>query len=101
MLSFLILGNWTATASNLAASNWNVSIFPVAVPLGLFLLLRALQTRNIQLTPPAALFLSPYASWVSWSIVPLSLIRHERLCLLASAATWIVLIALVMLHHNF
>lgn len=91
--SFLIFGNWLATTTQLKASDWNLSLFPLSIPIGLALFTKALESRDIRWSLPTSLCLSPYVGMSSWSVPLFVLLKQDRALVAASFGTWLMLLA--------
>jgi hypothetical protein len=104
-LSFALYGLWPLRATSLAGSNWNASLWPWSIPIGLALLARSLKRRrpSPRLTcacgpsagspgerPALAAgpFISPYVSFQSYSACLLALVDRPRWLCAASAGLW-------------
>ncbi len=89
ILSLPVFGLWFNHLSRIIPVTANISLFPYAIPLGLFLLGSAIRSRNIRLALPAGLCLSPYIAMPTCSAALLAVIRHERWVVAASLALWV------------
>lgn len=73
-ISFVIFGFWPINASVLIDVWWNASIWPIGIPLGILLMVLAIQRREIKFAIAASPFFSPYLAGHSWAIVWLGLL---------------------------
>jgi hypothetical protein len=86
-LSLLLGMRW----QSMIAIQWNWSLFPVGVPVGLFLIWQAWRRKNDRaLALAAAPFLSPYVASQSWAAAFPWLTRWRWLLLAAVVITWLV-----------
>lgn len=90
MGTVVVFGFWMRGADVLVDAYWNLSPFPLLVPVGLFLLWRAVRTDDIHYALPAGLCLSPYFAFYSLTLVGLALVRAPRWLLLWFVAQWAV-----------
>jgi len=68
LLSFALYGFWPLQSANMHSSPWNTSLFPWLVPLGVYLLYRALKEHNIKWAIVSAPFFAPYVVLHSWTV---------------------------------
>lgn len=87
LLTFLLFGNWASGRDeNLLQVDWNMSMFPYSIPVGLFLLYKAKNKINPAVT--ASPLLSPYLSLGTWSIAQIGLVTNPSLTLAITAGLW-------------
>lgn len=72
--SFLIFGFWIENSLRVIGVEWNESIWPKGIPIGLILLSIAIWKREIRLAVAAAPFFAPYLTGHSWAFVWLGLL---------------------------
>jgi hypothetical protein len=85
----MAFGPWFASAKRLSAAAWNMSLFPLSIPIGLLLLVQSLRTRDVRLALPASLFFSPYVGPSSWVAALVAIAHRERLILAVSLGLWL------------
>mgnify|MGYP001114780248 CR=1 FL=1 len=90
VLSFLIYGFWTTKLPSILNGGINLGLYPYSIPLGLFLLSRALQKREIKYAYMASPFLAPYAAINSLGTVVLGLISSTRDTFVTTLGLWIM-----------
>jgi len=91
LLSFPIFGFWVERFRAPIGFDWNASLFPMSIPIGLILLVRAVRSRNISPAMAASPFLSPYVLLHSWSGALLSLVGAPLEMLAAVVGLWILI----------
>jgi hypothetical protein len=97
LLSFLLYGFWFKYLFNMPNNPWNARYFPYLVPIGIFLLYKALQLRDKRLSGISSPMVAPYVTGYNFSIVLLSLFNRPALYLAAWVILWfIVLIRLLV-----
>lgn len=87
LLSFFMYGFWPKYLFNMPNNPWNFGIFPYLVPIGLFLIYKALQQKNKRLAGMSGPLIAPYVTTYNFAIMLLSLFDRPALFL----AAWIVL----------
>jgi len=94
LLSFAVYGPWLFRVGNVMglAQQFNASLFPMSIPVGLVLLVAAIRRRNITLAMPASPCLSPYVLFHSWSSAVVALSAYTIEMVTASVGLWIVVI---------
>lgn len=96
--SFAIFGNWRAGRSDdLLHSWWNMSLFPWSIPVGLWLLYRALRKQNAGRAIAASPCLSPYVNLGTWSATLIGISDQQLPAVAISVGFWILVIAGKML----
>jgi hypothetical protein len=93
LLSFVMYGFWFKHLFNMTNNPWNFGLFPYLVPIGAFLLYKALQQEDKRLSGISSPMIAPYVTGYNFAIVLLSLFNRPALFL----ATWAVLWGLVFL----
>jgi hypothetical protein len=96
LLSFLFFGFWpleflTAGDSTWQA-NWNASLFPLTIPVGLALIVYALRTRQINAAFAAGPCLSPYLMMHGWGNVLVSLFQRNAEMVAAVVGWWAIVV---------
>lgn len=92
LIAFMIFGFWPAKTLKLdvIAAEYNSSLWPQSIPIGLGLLIAAIRTRKKSLAMISTPFLSPYVGPQSWSISILGLAALPLDVTFVSIGTWIV-----------
>jgi len=65
-LSFALFGFWPLKTSHTLNLQWNASLWPVSIPVGLALFVAAIRKRKIEYSMAASPCLSPYVALHSW-----------------------------------
>jgi hypothetical protein len=91
VLSFILFGPYlnTGRMEYVAGKDWNTSFFPLALPLGLFLITKAIQSRQFKLSISASAFLTPYLAYYSWTPALLSIANNQLPFILVALSTWL------------
>lgn len=89
LLSFLLYGFWLKHLFNMANNPWNFGIFPYLVPIGIFLLYKALQQQDKRLAGMSSPMIAPYVTTYNFSIMLLSLFNRPALFLAAWVVLWL------------
>jgi hypothetical protein len=89
LLSFLMYGFWPKHLFNMPNNPWNSGLFPYLLPIGLFLLYKALQLKDKRLSGISSPLVSPYVTGYNFSIVLLSLFNRPVLFLAAWVVFWL------------
>jgi len=98
-ISFLIFGNWwSGRPQYVIEAPWNLSVFPWSVPVGLALFYLAIRRRQLKLSVPVSPLISPYLGLTSWSIMLFSLLETPISMFATFAATWMLFVAVNVLH---
>lgn len=71
------------------AASFNVSLFPLSIPLGLILVYQSFRSQKLQSTIAAAPLFAPTLSQTAWAGLPLALARRPAFALLTTFALWI------------
>ncbi len=86
-LSFLIYGVYLLGGSGLIKGSQNVSFWPYSLPVGFYLLYRAIKDKNLRLSFIVGPLLSPYQAVQSWII---GFTTFNRWIPLVCLASWLV-----------
>lgn len=70
--------------------DFNSSLWPLSIPIGLVLLVTAIQKREIKYSMPASPFLSPYVLFHSWSSAVVSLVTSPVQLFLTVISLWVI-----------
>ena len=92
-LSFAIFGNYLFNgASRLTQPDisWNISYWPQWIPIGLILLIHAIQKRSQKHAILASPFFSPYVAIYSWSIPMLGIIDNQWMMVVIMVCSWLL-----------
>lgn len=100
-LALIFFPVWYVRAINNPSNVWNRSLFPYAVPLGLFLLWLALRHRNPYFALASTAFLAPYLTFYTYIIVQIGLlhedvekyVRRDVLHIVLSVFLWVIMLA--------
>ncbi len=91
LLSFVIFGFWPEKARALVDVSWNISMWPMSIPIGLALLSLAIRKRNERLSYPVAPLLSPYVA--SGSLAPAIIGLEKVEMIVVSIGLWVMMFA--------
>jgi hypothetical protein len=86
---FIMLGYYRQP--DLAKMDWNTSLFPWSIPVGLVLVWYALEKNDNLVAFAAAPLLSPYVAIQSWAFVLLPFVRKRWQMAVATALSWAVI----------
>jgi len=86
--SFALFDMSQLRAIRLVGDYWNASLWPYSLLPGLYLLYRAVQTRNVKPAIATSPMLSPYALFHSWIVVVVAVLGHTRLVAMIVGAMW-------------
>jgi len=89
LLSFALYGFWFKHLFNMTNNPWNFGLFPYLVPIGIFLLYKALQQNDKRLAGISTPLIAPYVTGYNFSIVLLSLFNRPALFVAAWAVIWV------------
>jgi hypothetical protein len=92
LLSFFLYGFWPKHLLNMSNNPWNFGLFPYLVPVGIFLLYKALQLQDIRLAGISTPMISPYVTRYNFSIVLLSLFNRPALFIATWAVLWLTVL---------
>lgn len=92
LVSLALFGSWpvsvAAVARGIAGSNWNASLWPYTLPVGLALLVATARHRRPECAMPVGACLSPYLALSSWSGALLALVRQPWELMAAVVGLW-------------
>lgn len=88
LLSFALYGFWPARFLGMRTAAGNPSIWPYGIPVGIYLIYKAIKERKALYAMGASPFLAPYVNITSYAIALLPFIENEALFLIAIALTW-------------
>jgi hypothetical protein len=89
VISLLIFPGWFLKSPGLVDISWNVSLWPLSIPIGLLLISLALRLRKARYAYMASPFLSPYVALNSYSTVILGLVDNPWEIFAAVVGMWI------------
>ena len=100
LLALVFFPIWFQRMLNNPSNIWNRSLFPYAIPVGLFFLWVAIRKRNPYYALAAAPFLAPYLSFYTYSVVQIGLlnedvekyIRRDVLQIILCIFLWIIML---------
>ena len=92
LLSLLMFGLWPLKIPNLFDAYWNISLWPLSIPIGLVLVTLALRHRKASYAYMASPFLSPYVGSYSYGTVILGLVSSTWETLAAVGGFWIAML---------
>lgn len=94
LLSFVLYGPWLFKVGGVLgiATNFNASLWPLSIPIGLTLIVTAIRKKEIRFAMPASPCLSPYVLFHSWSSALVALAGHKMELITAVIGLWIVVI---------
>lgn len=98
-LSIMVFGAWFSRASGLPDDPTvsNMSLWPYAIPIGVWLMVTSIRRRTWPFALASANFLSPYLALYSYSSVMIALlVMHPRWLATVVLATWALLIVLAI-----
>jgi hypothetical protein len=76
-LTLIFFPIWLARVSSLPSNEWNRSLFPYSIPLGLLLVWLAVRRRNPYFALAAAPFFAPYHSFYTYTVVQIGLLHED------------------------
>lgn len=88
--SLSLYGFWPARLLAVPGFEWNVSMWPWSIPVGVALVAYAVHKRDVRFALAASPFLSPYCTWHSWCVVLLPLVDRPVAMAVAVAGMWAV-----------
>jgi hypothetical protein len=97
LISFALYGFWPLQCVGMNTNPENMSAWPWVVPLGLFLVHRAVADNDRNLSIIAGPLLAPYASQFSYAAPLLALFSKPRLFLMAWVALWVPVLARLLM----
>lgn len=93
--SFIFYGPWILNVSILMDINWNLSIFPYTIPVGLYLLIVSIVRRDPRPAMASGILLSPYFTIATFSPLLIALLETPKILMLAWLILWAGIIALI------
>lgn len=97
-LSVIFYGAWWVGAGRLTQVLWNMSGFPIYIPLGLAVFYQALMHNNERQTLAASLCIAPYFNFGALLLLPLAAARTRGAYYLTIVGTWVVWFLLIWQH---
>ncbi len=91
-LSFALFGLWPLKISHTLDLQWNASLWPVSIPVGLALFVAAIRKRKIEYSMAASPCLSPYVALHSWIGTLLAIVSSVPETIAAVVGLWLVVI---------
>jgi hypothetical protein len=76
-ISVMFFPVWIDRMLENPSSSWNRSLFPYAIPVGLFLMWLALRRKNPYFALAASAFLTPYLTFYSYTAVQIALLHED------------------------
>jgi len=95
-LSLALFGLWPLKTSHTFDLQWNASLWPVSIPVGLALFAAAIRNRKIEYSMAASPCLSPYVALHSWVGTLLAICSTVPETIAAVVGLWIVVILRVI-----
>ncbi|RPI97261.1 MAG: hypothetical protein EHM39_09775 [Chloroflexi bacterium] len=92
LISFALFGFWVRRWTEQPEQWWNASLFPLSVPLGLYLIVGAIREREIKYALPAGPALSPYVLFHSWSAAEIAVVSSDRWSLVVCLGLWVLIL---------
>jgi hypothetical protein len=89
ILAMIPYGFWPLAMLGAPQTAWNISPFPLLVPVGLILLYRGIRYRRVEFSILAAPFLAPYVGVNSLPVVLVGLLPSRVEMLIAIAGLWV------------
>lgn len=91
---------WVTRMLENPSNSWNRSLFPYAIPLGLFIMWLAIRRKNPYFALAASAFLTPYLTFYSYIAVQIALlhedvekvIRRDVLQIILSIFLWVIML---------
>jgi hypothetical protein len=77
VISGVLFPVWVDRFIHKPSNEWNRSIFPYSIPLGLFFLWLGVRKQNRFFAMAAAPFLSPYLTFYTYAIVQIGLLHED------------------------
>lgn len=88
-LSFLVYGLWPLKVMGMVNGVDNSSLWPFGIPVGLFLLYKAIHDRNQLFAMGASPFIAPYVNITSYAVTLIPIIPNSLVMLIVSALSWL------------
>jgi hypothetical protein len=86
--TFVLYGFWVMTFFGKWDNVYNVSLFPLLVPLGAYMIWR----KEKRLAMASSLFFAPYHSMYSLMVPLTALLQYPKLLAVAWAASWLYVV---------
>ncbi len=91
---------WVTRMLENPANSWNRSLFPYAIPLGIFIMWLAIRRKNPYFALGASVFLTPYLTFYSYIAIQIALlhkdvekvIRRDVLQIILSVFLWVIML---------
>ncbi|MBI9044212.1 MAG: hypothetical protein JEZ06_06990 [Anaerolineaceae bacterium] len=91
ILSFMVFGLWPLHFSSVQEA-YNASAWPISLPFGIVLLLKALKEKEIRIAQGISPLFSPHVMFHSWATMLYALIPNTFELILAVAASWVLVV---------
>jgi len=92
LISFALFGLWPiASIQQTAGIQWNASLWPISIPIGLTLFVSSIRKRKIEYAMAASPCLSPYVLFHSWIGVLLAIVASLPETIVAVIGLWILI----------
>jgi hypothetical protein len=93
LMSFAVFGFWPLGMFNAVnyGAGFNSSLWPISIPVGLVLLVTAIQKRKIEYAMATSPCLSPYVLFHAWSSVLIALVNSPLQMTTAVIGLWILI----------
>lgn len=93
-VSFLLYGFWPLRFQStlILTQGYNASIWPLGIPLGLYLLIKSIKLNNPFPAMASSPFFSPYALLHTYSGTLISVIKSTKLTLIFSIVLWLIVV---------
>jgi hypothetical protein len=93
LLSFVLYGFWPLGMFNVLGygRDFNASLWPLSIPIGLALLVTSIQKQDVKLAMPASPFLSPYVLFHAWSSAVFAFVTDPVRLTTIVVGLWIVI----------
>lgn len=89
VISVVIYGLYLLQGLQLVDSWWNLSLWPYAIPIGIALVIYAVQNKNILFAVASGAFLSPYLTPQSLAIPIFGIIKNRAVLIGVVIGSWI------------
>lgn len=81
---------WPLSTSTLSRANWNVSLWPYGIPVGLALLAAAVRQQDRRCAICASPFLAPYMSPATVALLPLGMLPGRIKAVIGLVFAWLI-----------
>jgi hypothetical protein len=94
LLSFALYGLWPFRFNNVLniAQDFNASLWPMSIPVGLTLIVTSIRAERIEYAMPASPCLAPYVLFHSWSSAVVALASRKAEMFTAVIGLWLLVI---------